>query len=197
MRTRFAVLSSRMVKRLFVALDLPEDLARLLAALDPHIDGLRWTPAERLHMTLCFLGNVDDEDQSRLIAALSKVSSASFPLRVKGAGCFSRHGGLVLWAGVQDPSGALPSLHRQVANAVRDAGLDPGPSKLHPHLTLARASRGKPAMVRDFLAETRDREFGDFAVIGITLYSSILRPEGPEYSAEFRRDFAGPPAGEA
>ena len=55
-----------MVKRLFIALDLSEELAGLLAGLDPGVEGLRWTPLERLHLTLCFLGNVEGDAQARL-----------------------------------------------------------------------------------------------------------------------------------
>jgi 2'-5' RNA ligase len=180
-----------MVKRLFVALDLPEDLACYLAGLDPGIEGLRWTPAERLHLTLCFLGNVDEETQVRLMELLANVACEPFLLRLKGCGCFAKHGGLVLWTGVEDPSNALSALHHQVSNAVRVAGLDPGPSRLHPHLTIARARRGKPAMVRDFLDAHARREFGEFMVTGFTLYSSVLKPEGPSYHVECRWNFPG------
>ena len=194
MRIRFTVLGYGMVKRLFVALDLPEDLARRLADLDPGIDGLRWTPAGRLHITLCFLGNVDEEAHGRLIESLADVASEPFSLRMKGCGCFTKHGGLVLWAGIDDRSDALPLLHRKVARAVRAAGLDPGPSRLQPHLTLARARHGKPAMVREFVDAHVRKEFGEFTVDGVTLYSSELRSEGPSYHEEYRRSFSASPA---
>jgi len=181
-----------MVKRLFIALDLPEDLALRLAEVDPGIEGLRWTPAERLHLTLCFLGNVEEEAQARLVEMLDGVACEPFELRVKGCGCFAKHGGFVLWAGVEDPSEALSALHKEVADAVRAAGLDPGPSRLHPHLTLARARRGKPGMIRDFLDANAAGEFGELMVGGVTLYSSVLKPEGPDYHEEFRRSFSGP-----
>jgi len=181
------------VKRLFIALDLPEDLARRLAELDPGIEGFRWTPAERLHLTLCFLGNVDEEVQARLVDLLESVACEPFALLVKGCGCFAKHGGFVLWAGVEDPSENLSALHKQVSQVVRAAGLDPGSSRLHPHLTLARARRGKPEMVRDFLDANAETEFGEFVVNGITLYSSVLKPEGPDYHEEYRRSFSAPP----
>jgi 2'-5' RNA ligase len=181
-----------MVKRLFIALDLPDDVAGLLSGLDPGIEDLRWIPAERLHLTLCFLGNVGEEAQARLIELLEGVACEPFPLRVKGCGCFAKHGGFVLWAGVEDPLDALAALHRRVADSVRSAGLDPGPSRLHPHLTLARIKRGKPVMIRGFLAAQAGREFGEFMVNGFTLYSSVLKPEGPDYHGEYRRNFPAP-----
>ncbi|RYD66877.1 MAG: RNA 2',3'-cyclic phosphodiesterase, partial [Verrucomicrobiaceae bacterium] len=125
MRIRFTVLDSRMVKRLFVAINPPADVARRLAELDPGIDGLRWATADRLHVTLCFLGNVAEDAHGRLVEALAAIACEPFPLRVKRCGCFAKHGGLVLWAGLDDPSDALPLLHRKVARAVRAAGLDP------------------------------------------------------------------------
>lgn len=183
-----------MMKRLFVALDLPEDLARRLVELDPGIEGLRWTPADRLHITLCFLGNVDEEGNARLVEGLADVACESFPLRMRGCGCFAKHGGLVLWVGVDDPSDALPLLHRKVARAVRAAGLDPGPSRLQPHLTIARARHGKPAMVREFIDAHAAELFGEFTVTGVTLFSSELRSEGPTYHEEYRRSFSASPA---
>ena len=182
-----------MAKRLFIALDLPDDLAGLLAGLDRGIEGMRWIAAERLHLTLCFLGNVETEAQARLAALLDHVDCEPFALRVKGCGCFTRHGGFVLWAGVEDPVDALAALHQQVAEAVRAAGVDPGSERFHPHLTLARMRRGKPTMVREFLDENAERAFGEFPVDGVTLYSSELKPEGPVYRVECRRGFTTRP----
>ncbi|MEK7952301.1 RNA 2',3'-cyclic phosphodiesterase [Luteolibacter soli] len=194
MQIRFAVLCCSMVKRLFVALDLPENLAGRLVELDPGMEGLRWTPAERLHVTLCFLGDVDEQAHAKLVESLAEVACGPFALRVKGCGCFAKHGGLVLWAGVDDPAEALPLLHRRVARAVKAAGLDPGPSRIQPHLTIARARHGKPAMVREFLDAHAGEEFGEFTVSGVTLYSSVLRSDGPDYHKEYRRSFSAPPA---
>ena len=179
-----------MVKRLFIALELPTDLAGLLAGLDPGIEGLRWIPAEQVHLTLCFLGDVEEEAQARLMELLDGMACEPFVLQVKGCGYFAKQSGFVLWVGAEDPSEDLSALHRQVAQVVRAAELDPGPSRIHPHLTLARARRGRPVMVSEFLAANAGRVFGEFTVGGITLYSSVLRPEGPTYHEEYRRDFA-------
>jgi 2'-5' RNA ligase len=182
-----------MGKRLFVALTLPDEMAGRLAGLDPGVDGLRWTPAERLHLTLCFLGSVGEAAGRRLLPLLARIECCPFPLRVKGIGCFAKRGGLVVWAGIDDPRAAVAALHRQVAAAVREAGLDPGPPGLRPHVTLARARRGKPAMIRGFLAAHAGEPFGGFTVAGFSLFSSIPGPEGPSYHEEYRRNFSSLP----
>ena len=48
-------------------------------------------------------------------------------------------------------------------------------------------------MIRDFLEVQAGREFGEFMVNGITLYSSVLKPDGPDYHVEYRRTFSVPP----
>ena len=60
-----------MAKRMFVAIELPAGLAGELAALDPRIPGLRWLPAGQLHLTLAFLGDVEEEQRPGLLGELA------------------------------------------------------------------------------------------------------------------------------
>lgn len=179
-----------MGKRMFVATDLSRGLAAGLAALDPRIDGLHWIPAERLHLTLCFLGNVEDDDEHALKASLEGLAGETFSAAVKGLGCFRSRGGLVVWAGLEDPEEQLRALSGRVVAAVREAGIAPEGKAFRPHITVGRSRHAPSPALRDFLRRNADRDFGRFEVTGVTLYSSVLRPEGPEYRQEFRRSFA-------
>jgi 2'-5' RNA ligase len=89
-----------MAKRLFIALELPESHRRVLAALDPHVKGLRWLPQDQLHATLSFIEHVPSDEEQRLRDALSMVRVAPFFLPMRGIGTFGGARPTVVWAGL-------------------------------------------------------------------------------------------------
>ncbi|MCX6878765.1 MAG: RNA 2',3'-cyclic phosphodiesterase [Verrucomicrobia bacterium] len=179
-----------MPKRMFVAIDLPAQVAESLARLDPQLPGLRWLGASQLHLTLCFIAAVAEDLEARLIAELAAVCVPPFPLALKGLDCFARiRQPAVVWVGVES---ALPSLFRlqsQVRDAVFAAGLTPHKKPFRPHITVARCKGLADDALRPWLARYVRTGLGTFAVCGFTLYSSTLHPRGPEHLAVFRRDF--------
>ena len=139
---------------MFVALVPPDPVrAHLEAALGAVRDagpGLRRTPPEQWHVTLAFLPGVDDAALPELDERLARAAARSAPVdtAVAGAGAFprpSRAG--VLWAGVDDPGGALRLLAARARAAARRSGVDVGRGPFRAHLTLARTSR--PADLRE------------------------------------------------
>lgn len=134
--------------RLFAALVPPDGvLTETLAALDDvradHTD-LRWTPEERVHLTLAFYGDVADRLVDRLGGRLARVA-ARYPaptLAFAGAGAFtSPRRARVLWLGVRGDTEQLVRLAQSAAAAGRRLGLDVGDEKYRPHLTVARAKQ--------------------------------------------------------
>ena len=100
------------VRRLFVAIDLPKpvcfELARLVAE-PPH--GVRPVPAAQLHLTLHFLGDVDDERRGVVVERLGRVHRKPFTLGLRGTGVFPPRGRpSVLWAGVAPSPALAPAL---------------------------------------------------------------------------------------
>src|SRR5207244_12610003 len=75
-----------MPKRLFVAIDLPESTRQLLAALDPHVRGVRWTDPAQMHLPLSFYGNVLDAGDLGLQERLNAMKFGAFLLAVVGVG---------------------------------------------------------------------------------------------------------------
>src|SRR5690606_17932464 len=130
----FAVASE--MKRLFVALELPENCRETLAALERPLRGGRWLPTEQLHLTLAFLGNVAAEQEDRLHTELAKVQVPPFFLPIEGTGTFGGKRPSVLWAGVGTGHPHLFALHKHVHDALFAAGLDPELRPFHPHITL-------------------------------------------------------------
>jgi 2'-5' RNA ligase len=129
--------------RSFVALVPPaEVLAELGTALEtlPAEPRLRWTRPEQRHLTLAFLGEVDDRTGDRLVERLTRVARRHPPLNLSLAGG-GRFGDGVLWTGVDGDRLALRRLVDSVRAAARRSGLPTEHRRPHrPHLTLARAA---------------------------------------------------------
>jgi len=182
-----------MGKRMFVAIDLPEEVRAGLAGLDPRLAGLRWLGASQMHLTLCFLGEVAEEREGRLIAGLAAIRVARFSLALKGLGCFARNRQpAVVWAGVAHAAPGLFRLHQQVGAAVLaaelGADLTAQEKPFHPHVTVGRCKGVAAAVLQPLLERHEHSDFGAFEVSGFTLYASILHPHGPEYQSMFHQD---------
>ena len=113
--------------RLFAAIDLPAPLKEHLSVLYTTIDGVRWTPAANLHLTLRFIGDVPQDVADEIQAALTEVQSPPFSLQLSGVGTFpgnSRKPPRIIWAGLSNPP-ALQSLHEKIESVIRGLGLTP------------------------------------------------------------------------
>ena len=73
-------------KRLFVAIDFPQSVRRLLVDLDPQIRGVRWTAVEQMHLTLGFFGDVPEEVDAKFREKLSAIHFGAFFLPIAGVG---------------------------------------------------------------------------------------------------------------
>jgi RNA 2',3'-cyclic 3'-phosphodiesterase len=145
--------------RLFVGLALPpavlDDLDAACAPFRPLRDDLRWTSREAWHITLAFLGEVNDLSLTRLLPRLERAARRhySFSLSVAGAGAFpSSARANVLWSGLSGDRRALAELAASVTAGARRAGAAPPDAgrRFRPHLTLARCRA--PADVRAIVA---------------------------------------------
>lgn len=177
-------LRKRKTQRLFVALELPEDLLARLEALKPEFPGIPWTPRNNLHLTLRFIGNVPEEDIPGIRAALRTVRAGCFFLRVRGLGIFAQSRQTILWAGLE-PSADLLVLKRRV-----DAALEGGPAlamvsgRFAPHITLSRMRKNRPETLRRFVGDHAETDLGKFHVISFALFRSELAPGGAVHSLE-------------
>jgi 2'-5' RNA ligase len=165
--------------RLFVALDPPYAVRDALAALRADVPGARWTPPEKLHLTLVFVGDVAEGRVAALAAALAGVASPPVPVAVTGLGAFpSRRGARVLTAeGALHP--ALSTLHLRLTAALAAAGVTLEAKPFRPHFTLARLKEADRQAVRAFLASPVPALAFEAPVFH--LYASTLHPDGARY----------------
>jgi 2'-5' RNA ligase len=170
--------------RLFAAIVLPEDVNEELENLSSGLPDARWSPAERRHLTLRFIGEVDGLGYQDVAAALARITEPPFELSLRGVGHFPPRGEpKTLWAGVSE-SAPLEALHRRVDRVLVEAGLEPERRKYVPHITLARLSGTPSGRVGGYLAANALYRSRPFTVDHLALFSSRLFAHGPEYTLE-------------
>lgn len=173
--------------RLFVAVRPPPFVRDLLIDTMGGVEGLRWQDDEQLHCTLRFVGEVDGRVAEDLAAALQAIRFQPFEVRVSGIGRFEQRRGGTLWAGVT-PRDPLAALAAKIDRACTSVGLPPERRAYHPHITLARWSRGA-ASVQPFLERYVGLASSPWTVDRFALFESRLGREGAHY--EMVADYAG------
>ncbi len=175
--------------RLFIGIDPPFDIKDALMEIMGGVIGARWQGEDQLHMTLRFLGERTHRDANDIAEALAGVTAKPVNLRVDGVGTFDRRGRIdQLWAGIRPPDDAV-RLHRKVNSALVPLGIERETRSYHPHITLARFSRGMGPL-DDFMARHGDLSLPAFSVTDFCLYESTLTGERAEYTVIERYDFA-------
>jgi 2'-5' RNA ligase len=174
--------------RLFVALSLPEPvlerLEDLLSELGRAVPDVRWARPGSLHVTLKFLGEVEEPRIPSLCAALSAAAGRAgtrFSMEVEGLGTFGdRRHPRVVWVGIHERTGALAALQEVVEGVCVGEGFEKEGRPFRPHLTLARLKGRFPGLGRA-LATRAGVKLGAFRVSSFSLIQSLLRPEGARY----------------
>lgn len=171
------------MRRLFVAVDVPDEVRRRLARLVRTApEGVRGVTPEQLHLTLHFLGDVAEESASRLAGAMRAVQPAAFTIDVGGVGCFpSLRRPSVLWAGVQ-PSPPLTALHGAIGDVIEACGTPRESRPFTPHITLARLTPRLPRRwTAEFLQAHADLLVSAIPVTAFILFESRRTDDGHEH----------------
>lgn len=173
--------------RLFVGLSLPEKVKEQLMTLDKNLTGALWKGPDKLHLTLSFVGNVEEPMADELVRELKFVRFPAFHLSLKEIGYFAvgdlpHH----LWAGV-DEDKALKELQEKVVAVVRKLGLgDQDKFKFHPHVTLAKLQGTSLSEVMTYISQNNLFHSDLFLVDSFYLFSSHAKEagEGKYYKIE-------------
>lgn len=168
--------------RLFIAMTLPPALRPLLeeagAIFASHAERISLTKPENLHLTLRFLGEVEEGKLPalcRLVRSLTPGGQAA----LRHYGSFEAREGLTLWAGLRCDA-ALLALARQVEEGVRALGFAPEKRPFLPHVTLARRAALKTPW-EEILPQLPLRP-DPIAMGPVVLYQSALQRQGPVYT---------------
>lgn len=169
--------------RLFVALGFDAELNDRIAGLQRGLPGARWTEPDDLHLTLRFIGEVEEEIAEEIHHQLDAIAFEPFALTLAGIGMFGdRHRAHTLWLGAER-NPALDALAAKVDAAVSRAGVPAESRKFTPHVTLARVKEAVPARLQAFIDGAGHFRAEHIAVTRFTLYRSILGRQGAHYQA--------------
>lgn len=186
-------------RRLFVALPLSSGVRERLAELQERLQrGLppgtvRWVDPSGAHLTLIFLGQVDEGALPPLGEALETCARSAPPhvLRFQGLGCFPRpQRPRVLWVGVVGDTRALALLQAGLEAATVSLGFRREERAFHPHLTFGRVRRPDPALC-GLLLSPPAAELGEMEVREVHLMQSWLSPRGARYTSLGRFPLGG------
>lgn len=167
-------------KRLFVAVELPEDLRKNIHQFAKKLeqDGIRLVEEHNLHVTLKFIGDVPAEVVEKIESGLSEIKFDEFECSVRGTGVFPNPSYIrVVWVALE--CSQLSDLADSVISKLKGIG-KPEERPFSPHLTIARVKR--KVDLDKFLKENKEKEFGGFRVNEFALIESRLTPEGPVYT---------------
>lgn len=172
--------------RLFIAIDLPEQQRQDLEAIYCGLPAeTRWTSTSQLHLTLRFIGEVDEQRFMQIKDTLDDIHFNPFWLLIKGLGYFPpRRKPNILWVGVaENPD--LMQLQSGIEKHLVQRGISPETRKFHPHLTIARLTPILPIkMLADYLDRNGRITSPPFLVDNFKLYSSLLTRNGAIHRIE-------------
>ena len=176
--------------RLFIAVELSSEVRGKLSAAQEKLKTsgarVRWVRPHQIHITLKFLGNVDETRVGGIIETVSSAlqSCEPFTVTVAGAGTFPPgRRARVVWAGINKGDDKLIELQRMVEEACEKLGFNAEKRVFRPHFTLGRIKSGTGlSRLLQQMERYRTREFGRLKVENVSLIQSKLTPEGPNYT---------------
>jgi len=153
-----------------------------------------WIPADRMHLTIRFIGEVDDRKASMVRQALEEpLPVEPFRLALCGAGTFPKSGApRVVWLGITEGREQLLLVERAITARLTPLGIPEEERAYSPHLTLARVRDPAGLKSTRLLDGLTERRIGTTQIDAITLFHSKLSPKGPAYVAVQTTPLRGP-----
>lgn len=170
-----------------IAAPIRKAAAQLVDRLKTPDDRMKWVPNENLHLTLKFLGDVENVEIPRVCEVVRRCCEPVAPFRVafQGAGGFpTADRPRVVWAGISEGGDSLIPLVASLEKELAELGFKPEPRDYQPHLTLGRtrggSRRGAPETA-ERIAENADVDLGAMQADAVCLFASYLDKHGPTY----------------
>jgi 2'-5' RNA ligase len=171
------------MQRLFTALEIPRPIGERLSMLRGGLPGARWVDPENYHVTLRFVGDIDDALAREIAAMLGQVKRRGFEARFDGVSSFGGRKPRAVVAALA-PHPALLELQAEHERLMQRVGLEPEGRKYSPHVTLARLRDSSSRQVADYLATRGPLSVLSFVVSRFVLLSSRASVGGGPYVTE-------------
>lgn len=177
--------------RTFIAIECSDRLCdacgSAIRELEPVVDGARWVRHENIHLTLKFLGDVEDRELHTVCQQLESVTQGwdVFSVACRGIGAFPNvDKPNTIWIGIEDPDEALVKLQMAVAESFAQLGFPVERRPYKPHITLGRTRtrRFQRPEWQQMVDRYAKHEFGLLKVDNVTVFSSELERRGPTYT---------------
>jgi 2'-5' RNA ligase len=169
--------------RIFTGLEIPDEVGRELSLLRGGLPGARWIDPENYHVTLRFIGDVDDVVAHEVASMLGMVRRTPFELRFDGLSSFGGRRPRALIATFASTQ-ALLDLQAEHERVMRRIGLDAEGRKFTPHVTLARLRETSSRQVAEYLSTRSLMGLLPFRVARFVLFSSRASVGGGPYVVE-------------
>lgn len=169
--------------RLFTAIALPDEVRQRLSMLRGGLRGARFIDPDNYHITLRFIGDVDDRTADDAAEALGRIRRGPVKVRIVGVGSFGGRRPHAVHAAVQ-PTSELTDLHAEQERVLQRIGLPPEPRRFVPHVTLARLRSAKAGEVADWLTVRGGFQAPEFIAHEVALMSSKASVGGGPYLTE-------------
>jgi 2'-5' RNA ligase len=169
--------------RLFTGLEIPFQIGQSLSMLRGGLPGARWVDPENYHLTLRFIGDVDDDVAHEVTSMLGRVKRSPFELYVDRLTSFGSKKPRAVVAAVP-PVTPLMEVQAEQERLMQRIGLEPEGRKYTPHVTLARLRDASTRQVADYLAARGFFRTPSFKVERFVLFSSRASTGGGPYIVE-------------
>ncbi|MGD0899665.1 MAG: RNA 2',3'-cyclic phosphodiesterase [Thermoguttaceae bacterium] len=186
--------------RTFIAVETSEAVRRRAVELERKLDAARadvkWVESHNLHLTVRFLGDVAEPNLAEVCEAVRQavVGLPPFDMEVRSAGAFPNAGRpRTVWLGAREGAEAMVALAAAVEKAMAALGFPKEARRFEPHLTIGRVRGGGAAIAElgRLLRQEAEFDAGRFRVAETVVFSSVLGPKGPTYTALSRAPLGG------
>jgi 2'-5' RNA ligase len=180
--------------RAFIAVDIPSEIRERMARAAEELgsDGIRVVAADQMHITLFFLGYIDEAQVDSAKEVMSGIGSGRFNISLHGMGTFAMKRPRVIFANISSGAKELNDIHERVSSSL-PAMMKLEREEFAPHLTVARLKRFDgvtTGRARDFIGKYKDADFGSFECRDIRLKRSVLTEEGAVHSDMYVKELA-------
>jgi 2'-5' RNA ligase len=167
-----------------ISSDQREKISKLIGELKKSETDVKWVKPENLHVTLKFLGDVDEKALPEIFDSLEKslTNDTSFQFNLKAIGTFPNiRRPRVIWVGIDNGADSLKALAKKIDETMLGFGFAREKRGFSPHLTIGRVKSTRLIERLTNMFKDVDFETDDFVIDEVVFFQSILKREGPTY----------------